>query len=85
EKLRGLASQDLHDMMHQRGVNLAKTPAWQRRGILVSKKPVTKEGYNPVKKEAVTVQRSTVSADRDLPLFSTPKGQDFLKNLISGE
>jgi len=84
EKLRGLASQDLHEMMHQRGVNLAKTPAWQRRGILVSKKPVTKEGYNPIKKEAVTVQRSMVAADRDLPLFTTPEGREYLKGLICG-
>jgi tRNA(His) guanylyltransferase len=84
EKLRGLPAQELHEMMHERGVNLAKTPAWQRRGILVGKKPVTKEGYNPLTKEQVTVQRSTVAADRDLPLFTTPEGQAFLKDLICG-
>jgi hypothetical protein len=25
-----------------------------------------------------------ITADRDLPLFSTPEGQIFLKNLIGG-
>ena len=83
--LKGLPAPELHEMMHKRGTNLAKTPAWQRRGILVCKKEITKEGYNPLTKEAVTVQRSTVAADRDLPLFSTPEGQAFLKKLICGE
>jgi len=83
-QLRGMPAQKLHEMMHQRGVNLAKTPAWQRRGVLVCKREITKEGYNPITKESVTVQRSTVAADRDLPLFTTPEGQAFLKALICG-
>jgi tRNA(His) guanylyltransferase len=83
-KLKGLPAPELHEMMHKRGVNLAKTPAWQRRGILVCKQAVTKEGFNPITKESVTVQRSTVVADRDLPLFTTPEGQEFLKKLIAG-
>jgi len=84
EELLGLPAQDLHEMMHQRGVNLAKTPAWQRRGILVYRKGVQKEGYNPITGEHVTVTRSAVASDRDLLLFSTPKGQEYLKRLISG-
>ena len=74
-----MPAQKLHEMMHKRGVNLAKTPAWQRRGVLVCKKEIQKEGYNPITKEHVTVMRSMVTADRDLPLFSTPEGQAFLK------
>jgi len=83
-QLKGMSAQDLHEMMHKRGVNLAKTPAWQRRGILVCKKEVKKEGYNPVTDEHVTVTRSMVAEDRDLPLFSTPEGQAFLRKLICG-
>jgi tRNA(His) 5'-end guanylyltransferase len=69
-------------MMHRRGVNLAKTPAWQRRGVLVHKELVKVEGYNPKKKEAVIAERSRVVANRDLPLFSSPGGREFLLNLI---
>ncbi|MFA5237690.1 MAG: tRNA(His) guanylyltransferase Thg1 family protein [Methanoregula sp.] len=81
-QLKGMPASELHEMMHKRGVNLAKTPAWQRRGVLVCKKEIQKEGYNPITKEHVTVTRSMVAADRDLPLFSTPEGQAFLGNLI---
>ncbi|MFA6362315.1 tRNA(His) guanylyltransferase Thg1 family protein [Methanoregula sp.] len=83
-KLKGMPAQELHEMMHKRGVNLAKTPAWQRRGVLVCKKEIEKEGYNPITKEHVTVTRSMVVTDRDLPLFTTPEGQAFLKKLIGG-
>ena len=38
-------------MMHQRGFNLAKTPAWQRRGVLVCKTETEKEGFNPNTKQ----------------------------------
>jgi tRNA(His) 5'-end guanylyltransferase len=79
-----MPAQELHEMMHKRGVNLAKTPAWQRRGVLVCKKEIQKDGYNPVTKEHVTVTRSRVTADRDLPLFTTPDGQAFLKKLVCG-
>lgn len=82
KKLDGMPAQGLHDMMHERGVNLAKTPAWQRRGILVLRHEVTKEGYNPITQELVFVRRSRVAADCDLPLFTTPEGQVFLRDLI---
>ena len=84
-RLKGVPAAELHEMMHKRGVNLAKTPAWQRRGILVCKKEEEKEGYNPVKDEHVTVTRNRVFEDRDLPLFTTPEGQAFLRNLICGK
>jgi len=84
EQLKGVPAKDLHEMMHARGLNLAKTPAWQRRGVLVHKKEVQKEGYNPIANKHVTVTRNMITADRDLPLFSTPEGQIFLKNLIGG-
>jgi tRNA(His) 5'-end guanylyltransferase len=83
-KLKGIPSKDLHEMMHERGVNLAKTPAWQRRGVLVYKKAAEKEGYNPLTQEKVKAVRSRITIDNDLPLFSTPEGQSFLKKLVGG-
>jgi tRNA(His) 5'-end guanylyltransferase len=82
--LKGLPAKDLHEMMHVRGVNLAMTPAWQRRGILVYKKITEKEGYNPITQEHVLAERSAVTVERDIPLFTSPEGQVFLKKLLCG-
>jgi tRNA(His) 5'-end guanylyltransferase len=82
EQLQGIPANELHDMMHRRGINLAKTPAWQRRGVLVCKKLTEKEGFNPKTRKKVTAQRSAVTVDRDLPLFTSPEGKEFLKKLI---
>ena len=81
-RLKGMPSPHLHEMMHDRGVNLAKTPAWQRRGVLVYKKRSEKEGFNPLTKEKVKAVRSSVTVDDDLPLFTSPDGQAFLKRLV---
>lgn len=35
EILRGKKESEIHEMLFSRGTNLAKTPAWQRRGVLV--------------------------------------------------
>jgi tRNA(His) guanylyltransferase len=83
-RLKGVPARDLHEMMHKRGMNLATTPAWQRRGVLVYKKITEKEGFNPLTQEHVVAQRSAVTVERDLPLFTSPEGQSFLKKLLCG-
>ncbi|MDD1748443.1 MAG: tRNA 5'-guanylyltransferase [Methanothrix sp.] len=35
EMLRGLREHEIHELVFQRGINLAKTPAWERRGVMV--------------------------------------------------
>ncbi len=82
-KLKGMPSKELHDLMHKKDVNLSKTPAWQRRGVMVYKQETIKEGYNPVKDEKVTAKRSSVVIDRNLPLFTSPGGQEFLRKIIT--
>jgi tRNA(His) guanylyltransferase len=82
EKLKGLPAKELHEMMHERGFNLATTPAWQRRGTLVYKKLTEKEGFNPITQETVVVERSAVTVETDLPLFTNPDGQDFLRKVV---
>ncbi|MHB8052277.1 MAG: tRNA(His) guanylyltransferase Thg1 family protein [Methanoregula sp.] len=84
EKLKGLQAKDLHEMMHSRGINLATTPAWQRRGTLICKKVTEKEGFNPVTKETVIAERSMVAAESDLPLFTSPEGKEFLGKVLGG-
>jgi tRNA(His) guanylyltransferase len=38
EKLRGLREHEIHELVFQRGINLAKTAAWERRGVMVYRK-----------------------------------------------
>jgi tRNA(His) guanylyltransferase len=38
EMLRGLREPEIHDLVFQRGINLAKTPAWERRGVMVCRR-----------------------------------------------
>ena len=84
EKLKGLQAKDLHEMMHVRGFNLATTPAWQRRGTFVYKKITEKQGFNPITKETVIAERSSVVAESDLPLFTSPEGKEFLARVLGG-
>lgn len=35
KRMRGMKESDIHEMLFQRGINLAKNPAWQKRGILI--------------------------------------------------
>jgi tRNA(His) guanylyltransferase len=82
--LKGKKSTELHEMMFSRGVNLAKTPAWQRRGVLVCREKEQKEGYNPVTGRSVEVERTSVRVIEDLPLFSSPEGGALVRSLLSG-
>jgi tRNA(His) 5'-end guanylyltransferase len=38
EKLRGLREHEIHELVFQRGINLAKTAAWEKRGVMVYRK-----------------------------------------------
>jgi tRNA(His) 5'-end guanylyltransferase len=84
EHLKGLPAKELHEMMHLRGFNLATTPSWQRRGTLVYKKLTEKEGYNPVTQEFVVTERSAVTTESELPLFTSDEGKEFLRRILYG-
>lgn len=38
EELRGMRESEIHEQVFGRGVNLAKTPSWERRGVLIYRK-----------------------------------------------
>ncbi|MDD1705540.1 MAG: tRNA 5'-guanylyltransferase [Methanoregulaceae archaeon] len=80
--LKGLSSPKMHEMMFSRGINLAKTPAWQRRGILVYKTAKEIEGFNPLESKVVRTLRTSVRCVREPPVFSSPEGRLFLDGLI---
>ncbi len=74
--LRGLKTEDMHEALFSRGVNLAKTPVWQRRGILLYKEPYRKN----VRNHAVTRKRPR--ENWTLPLFSSIQGQTLIRQIL---
>jgi len=81
-QLNGVSARVLHEICFEHGVNLAQTPAWERRGIMVYYTQYTKEGYNPVTKEKTEAIRRRVYVDRDLPIFSSEEGQAFVEKIL---
>lgn len=79
--LRGMQSEAMHEMMFERGVNLAATPAWQRRGTLLYREEYIKEGYNPLTGETVPTTRSCIREPEETPLFSAPEGVALIRSL----
>jgi len=79
--LRGLQSEAMHEMMFKRGVNLAATPAWQRRGTLLYREECIKEGYNPLTGETVEAKRTCIREPEETPLFSTDEGAALIRSL----
>jgi len=69
-KLKGLKTKKFHEMMFKQGLNLAKTPQWQRRGILVHKQPFLKRANNSL------VERWKLKEDWNLPLSHQKMGQN---------
>ncbi len=80
--LLGMTSSEMHELMFSHGVNLAKTPAWQRRGILVHKQSYEKEGLDRITGRPSTTRRSRVVQNWDLPIFKSPEGREMLFGLI---
>lgn len=77
--LKNKKSGNLHDILFERGINLAELPSWQRRGIGIYKKEVLIEGYNPLEKKKVQSTRKRIFIDSDLPIFDE---EFFRKTLI---
>ena len=76
EMLKGLKTRELHELLFRHGINLAQTPAWQRRGILIYREPYQKH----VGKQAVT--RKRIQENWDLPLFSSKEGQALIQRVL---
>lgn len=85
DRLRGIPAPGIHEIAFAHGINLAKTPSWQRRGILVYPSQVQAAGENPLTGERVETTRSRIVVDRDPPLFHLPEGKELIRRLISGE
>ena len=81
--LKGLKSSQLQELVFkEKGLNLAKTPAWQRRGILLYFKEYFKESINKLTGEKVLAVRRKLVENWNLPIFNSPEGERFLYNII---
>ncbi|KPV64237.1 MAG: tRNAHis guanylyltransferase [Candidatus Bathyarchaeota archaeon BA2] len=74
--LKGLKTKELHETLFRQGLNLAKTPAWQRRGILIYREPYQKQ----VKKQVV--MRRRIRENWNLPLFSSKEGRSLIQQIL---
>lgn len=79
-RLHGKGAEFLHELIYKKlGINMAKIPSWQRRGVMVRKSLAMKETkYGPVERRIILV-------DWELPLFSSPEGREYLKESLEVE
>ncbi len=83
--LMGKKGSDIHELLFKRGINLAKVPAWQRRGIVVHKDEYDVTGFNPVLNERTTTTRTRVVQNWHGPVFESEDGRAFLDDIIPRE
>ncbi|WP_406670927.1 tRNA(His) guanylyltransferase Thg1 family protein [Methanolobus sp. ZRKC4] len=76
-------SSDMHEILFERGINISKVPAWQRRGIMILRKEIEIKGFNPHLNVRTTSTRTKIFSDREIPLFSSEEGEAFLKNILA--
>jgi len=76
-RLKGLKTKDIHDLLFRQGINLAQTPAWQRRGLLIYRETYQKPVGNQ------TVIRRRITENWELPLFPSPEGRDLIQQILN--
>lgn len=82
KRLKGLKSDELRKLLLNKNIYPYKTPAWQRRGVLLYKEFYKKKGYDPVKKKHVVVKRQRIKSDWNPPLFNSKEGKNFLSRIV---
>ena len=83
KELEGKKTPELHELVFQElGINLAKIPAWQRRGVLIFLEEYEKEGFDPISKKRTIVKRRRVREEWEPPLFSSEEGRSFIICLL---
>ncbi len=81
--LRGLKAPQLHELVYREaGINLAKTPTWQRRGIVLRWEVYRKVGRDPVRNVEVEVERVRLVEDWQPPVFISQEGRSYLEKAL---
>ncbi len=81
--LRGKKEWEIHEILFERGINLATLPAWQRRGVIISKEEYEISGLNPILDKETKSLRRRVIQNWEIPNFKSEEGMAFLQKLIN--
>ncbi len=81
--LRRKRERDIHELLFERGTNLATVPAWQRRGILIYRTDYEISGFNPVLGRETGSLRTKIIQNWDIPKFKSEEGKALLEKLIN--
>ena len=82
ERLKGLKSNDLHELAWGYGINLSETPAWQRRGILVYKQKFEKDHQNLLTGKKIKAMKTRIVKDWEPPIFKTDEGSRMVESIL---
>lgn len=81
--LKGKKEWEIHEMLFERGINLATLPAWQRRGIIISTEEYEISGFNPILGKETKSLRRKVTQNWEIPKFKSKEGIALLEKLIN--
>jgi tRNA(His) 5'-end guanylyltransferase len=68
ERISKLSTAEKNELLFSYGINYNELPAWQKRGIGIYWKEVSKEGFNPKTQTTVTVNRRELYVEEELPM-----------------
>ena len=77
EKIKGLKSSDIHELLFGEGINLNDEDNWKKRGIAIYKQDKEIVGYNKKENKNQVSYRSFLFADLEIPIFS----ENFFKDI----
>ncbi|MGX8694325.1 MAG: tRNA(His) guanylyltransferase Thg1 family protein [Methanobrevibacter sp.] len=78
DKINGLKSNEIHELLYQNGINLNDVETYKKRGIAVYRKNKKVEGFNKKENKNQISYRSFVYIDWEVPKFN----KEFFENLI---
>lgn len=78
DKINGLSSSEIHELLYQNGINLNDIETYKKRGIAVYRKNKKVEGFNKKENKNQVSYRSYVYTDWEVPKFN----KEFFENLI---
>jgi tRNA(His) 5'-end guanylyltransferase len=67
-RLHGRSVSSKNELLHAQGINFNDVPLWQRRGTGLSWERYEKEGFDPIRGQAIRATRRRVKIDRALPM-----------------
>jgi tRNA(His) guanylyltransferase len=80
QRLLGASVAQKNELLFQNGINFAKLPAWQRRGIGLYWENYEKDGTNPKTGATTKTLRRRIKTDLDLPIKDAYTA--FLRTLV---